>query len=284
LSLVLVVAACVTGVALLRQREKLHVATERHALLERLAAETSRVTLSDQRSLRRSLVWLERATKTVPEDFIAEELRTPAQLPQRLARPTLYVRGTPDDFASPASVERAALASFPDAFVLCLNDPPAARTEKALLGRTRASYGSRLQTAAGNVESLRDALITRPFLQDAWRQEVTTADERRALEHLRRDFERAPFERARSVWAARQLLFVVDEPSDATGPTELDGEKPHAVRVGLVDLATDTLLLHLRMRVDPRWLSDATRTEYARGVDSCALAFDVREKLRASAR
>ncbi len=282
--LVVTVAACIFGVAVLRKQEKQRVEAERSALLERLEREASRVTSGDQEALQRSLAWLERAPKTAPEDFVAAELLTPAGWSARLSHPTLYVRGTQDELASAARIEQTALASAPDAFVLCLHDPPAARSEKALLGRTRASYGSGLQATAGHVHGLRDALVTRPFLQGAWRQQLALADDRRTIERLRRDFERAPFERARSVWAARQLLFVVDEPTDTSGPTELDGERPHPVRVGLVDLESDTLILHLRLRVDPRWLSDKARTEYARGIDGCTLAFDVREKLQREAR
>jgi hypothetical protein len=279
---VMSVALCVLGVALLRKQEKVRVDAERSTLLERVAVEASRVTSSDQLSLQRSLAWLERAPNAAPDDFVSEELRTPARLTDRLARPTHYVRGTQDELANARRVEQTALTSAPDAFVLCLNDPPAARTEKALLGRVRASYGSRLQAAAGHVHGLRDALVTRPFLQGSWQEQVAQADERRQVERLRRDFERAPFERARSAWVARQLLFVIDEPADTSGPTELDGERPHPVRVGLVDLEADALLLHLRLRVDPRWLSDTARTEHSRGIDSCTLAFEVREKLRAT--
>ncbi len=51
------------------------------------------------------------------------------------------------------------------------------------------------------------------------------------------------------------------------------------MRVGLVDLEKDKVLLKLRRHVDPSWLSDATRAEYARGADSCTLAMDVRSAL-----
>ena len=78
------------------------------------------------------------------------------------------------------------------------------------------------------------------------------------------------------------LLFAIDEPGERTAVSELDGEKPHWVRVGLIDLTTGQLLLRLRRRVDPSGLSEVTRAEYARGVDDCSLALDVRQAVTAS--
>jgi predicted RNA binding protein with dsRBD fold (UPF0201 family) len=70
-------------------------------------------------------------------------------------------------------------------------------------------------------------------------------------------------------------LLALDEPGDQGGPTELDGERPHSVRVGLVDLSTKKVLLRMRRHVDPRWLSASARAELASGIDSCELALQV---------
>jgi hypothetical protein len=37
--------------------------------------------------------------------------------------------------------------------------------------------------------------------------------------------------------------------------------------------------LRFRGDVDPNWLSDGARAQYASGIDSCALAFDLRQVL-----
>ena len=66
-----------------------------------------------------------------------------------------------------------------------------------------------------------------------------------------RAFERAPIAGAKRAAKAPLLVFAMDEPGDGRGPTELDGERPHEVRVGVVDLAAAKLLLRLRRRVDP---------------------------------
>ena len=61
--------------------------------------------------------------------------------------------------------------------------------------------------------------------------------------------------------------------------TELDGERPHDVRIGLVDLTSAKMLLRLRKRVDPTWISMNARAQYASGLDACALAMDVHESI-----
>jgi hypothetical protein len=67
----------------------------------------------------------------------------------------------------------------------------------------------------------------------------------------------------------------MDEP-DEPGPADLDGERPHHVRVGLFDLKSSAVVLRARKRVDPNWLAAATRSTYASAVDGCDLALDVR--------
>jgi hypothetical protein len=71
----------------------------------------------------------------------------------------------------------------------------------------------------------------------------------------------------------------MDEPGDGAGPTELDGERAHAVRIGIVDLAAARPLLRLRKLVDPTWISLAKKSEFASGLDGCGLALDVHESV-----
>jgi hypothetical protein len=96
---------------------------------------------------------------------------------------------------------------------------------------------------------------------------------------LRSAFDKAPLEAAIQAAKARLLVFVVDEPSPPGGPVELDGEKAHDVRVGVIDLTRDSPLLRLRKRVDPSWISAARRVDSANALDSCALALDVHESV-----
>jgi hypothetical protein len=50
------------------------------------------------------------------------------------------------------------------------------------------------------------------------------------------------------------------------------------VRIAIVDVSAGKVLLWLRRRVDPGWISVAKRADYASGLDACALALDVRER------
>ena len=97
------------------------------------------------------------------------------------------------------------------------------------------------------------------------------------LIRLRRDFEKAPIDAAKQALRASVLVVAMDEPGDGVGPTELDGERAHAVRIALVDLAGARLLLRLRKLVDPTWISLAKKSDFASGLDSCGLAADVHE-------
>ena len=71
--------------------------------------------------------------------------------------------------------------------------------------------------------------------------------------------------------------MAMDEPAPLTSPAELDGERAHEVRVAIVEVASSKVLLRLRKHVDPSDWSPKVRPDYARGLDECALAADVRE-------
>jgi hypothetical protein len=85
----------------------------------------------------------------------------------------------------------------------------------------------------------------------------------------------APTERA--IRAAHDSLLVaaMDEPGVSNAPTELDGERPHDVRLAAVDLAAGKLLVRVRRHVDPNWISVEKRPMYALGLDSCAFSYEV---------
>ena len=134
-----------------------------------------------------------------------------------------------------------------------------------------------MKAATENVHRLGAAVIGLPILSPQWRERVVLAENAGRIDQYRKAFQAAPLASARAAAQADLLLYVIDEPGDARVPAELDGERPHPVRVGIVDLEKRRPLLRLRRPVDPRWLSDATRAEYARGVDGCALAYDIHE-------
>jgi hypothetical protein len=107
-----------------------------------------------------------------------------------------------------------------------------------------------------------------------WIERVRAADDSATLSALRKQFEAAPLEATVRAAKVTQLLTVVDEPG--SGPIELDGERRHGVRVVLSELGTGELRIRFRREVDPAWISANIRAEYAAGIDSCALATDLR--------
>jgi hypothetical protein len=269
------VAALLTlGIAVRRDRAALEAG--RSALVERARREAATLTSEEKRTPERAKAWLERQAGPYTGDTIAKELRGDAAFASTLSRPMIYVRGPLGSFRSAAGIAESAGTSQKDALLACLLEPPASRQETTLLVRVRRAYGRRDATRpTEHVALLRDALAGIPLLAPAWQLRVRAAENASEVERLKRDFERAPLLAAKRAAKAELLLFVMDEPPTWPGPVELDGERAHDVRLGLVDLRAEKLLLQLRIPVDPGFISPGIRAEYAGAIDSCALALDV---------
>ncbi len=281
------VAACALVAAVVaagssRRRERLHLESARATLLEEVRVRAAELVDDDRGSIDRADAWLMRMAGPYEGDFVDDAMRAPGAVQEVLGRPSVYVRGAVEAFASPASIALAAAASFKDPLVLCLVDPPAARTEKAMMHPIRVVYdgGQAVEGAAPHVRLLAEAEAGLPYLLPSWASHVEQAASLDAIDGLRTEFRAAATERATRALKAAVLLCAFDEPGTHDGPTELDGEHPHDVRLGLVDLAASKVLLRLRRHVDPAWISSSRRAEYAIGLDSCALAFDVLGELR----
>jgi hypothetical protein len=281
LSLVVCFVLAISTFVMARRRAAAELESDRANLLERFRREAKGLTAEQRAIGERVHGLLEQAAGPYTGDAVVAELRGAAGFAGVLARPTVYVRGPVQSFTRPSGVRESAVASFSDAFVLCLLDPPSTRTEKLLLNRARSAYagGERVERAAPHVSRLYHALAGLPFLAPSWEARVKEAEKARELALLRRDFERAPLAGAKAAAKAELLLYAMDEPGDRSVPAELDGERPHHVRVGLVDLASNKQLLALRRKVDPSWLSPTARAEYASGIDACSLALDVRAEV-----
>jgi hypothetical protein len=229
--------------------------------------------------------WLGRLAREYEGDLVAEELRSPSAFATMLARPLVYVRGTTEALGSPSQLGALAAASTKDALVLCLLEPPETRSEKVFLDKVRSAYsgGWNLESRTSNVRRLNDATVGLPFLSRAWSEKVRSTEDAAELVRLRTELERAPIEQAKQAARAGLLLVAIDEPGDGKGPTELDGERIHPVRVALVDLEGGKVVLRARHGVDPSWVSASRRARYASGFDGCALALDVHEDVRRAA-
>jgi hypothetical protein len=278
----LLVVTVWTAIAL-RARAVERLEAERRLLIERVERESLGLTERDRRIVDRVTTFLQAASGTYAGDTVDEALRTSGSLASVLARPSVYLRAPLASLAGADSLARAASVSFNDALVLCLLEPPAARTEKSLLSRAKSAYaGGERARAAAHVERLSDALVGLPYLSREWAAQVRSAENSFALERLDQRLSRAPLAGARRAAKAELLLFAIDEPGEAGVPAELDGERPHQVRIGVVDLTADKVLLRLRRKVDPSWISSNARAEFASGIDSCGLALDVHAAVSAN--
>jgi hypothetical protein len=269
---------------LLVHRSHQALAAERATLVARVQRESAALTERQKALVPRVQAWLSDQAGAYAGDSVVDELRGPTRLAAMLTRPAVYIRGPLASFTSPATIAATASASFKDAFVLCLVDPPASRTEKSMLTKARVALAHGPHRAASaHIERLYDAIRGLPFLAPAWESRVLQAETRAELAKMRAALEHAPLRAAQRAAKAQLLLFVIDEPGAGPGPTELDGERAHHIRLGLWDLTTEKLLLRLRRHVDPNWISSpVARAEYASGMDACALAYDVRAELAAA--
>ena len=277
LVLVVLVASLGAWIFVTQRRESARVEGERTLLIDIAHGHNALLTESDRGAFGRDATWLASLSGAYEGDLVASELAAPGVLDATLARPAVYVHGPVDSFGTPQAVEETAIESVKDSFLLCLVDPPSTRAEKAVLDKVRVAYGvdGALEQATPGVVRLADASAALRVLSPAWEAKVRAADSS-GLGKLYAELERTPIENGKRALEAGLLIAVMDEHAQATGPSELDGERAHLVRVAIVDLAVAKTLVRLRRRVDPADWSERSRTTYARGLDECGLAFDVR--------
>jgi hypothetical protein len=276
-AVVVVVVAC--SAVLARQRDRSELERVRGSLLAVAVAARAPLTAEDMGGVVRMESLLLQAAGVYEGDVVADELRHPGALAAALARPAVYVRAAQDQARTPMGITTAAAASMKDPFLVCLLEPPTARTEKALSATVHDVYSGGAEPHSRNVRRLREAEEGLPFLTALWEENIHLARTSGELDALRAQFDRAPIEAAKRAVRADYFLYAIDEDGDRGGATELDGERPHAVRVGLVELKTARVVLRMRKRVDPSWVSTGRRALYASGFDGCALAYDVRESI-----
>ena len=285
IAVVIGIVSVVVSIVSAQRKSRREIETTRATLLEDVRAKSASLTAYDKECLPRAESWLVRFAGAYEADLIADELRAPGALGSILARPSIYVRAPLGALQSASTIAEASAVSAKDPFASCIVEPPRSRAEKVLLQNVRVSYagGAPLEESTRNVHRLYDAEAGLPFLLPPWSDRVRATGDPFELARLRNELEKAPIERAKETAKATLLLLAIDEPGEEGGPTELDGERAHAVRVGLVDLAASKVLVRLRKRVDPKWISPAMRPTHASGLDGCALALDVREAIEPSA-
>ncbi|HEX3598127.1 MAG TPA: hypothetical protein VHU80_23615, partial [Polyangiaceae bacterium] len=222
------------ALSVLRKRQDDQLEQARATLLDTVAKKRAQLSTEDLQTLDRLTTVLVRAPGPYEGEKVANEARGPGALAALLERPMIYVRGPVDAFKSDDAIQRVAILSYADAFVRCLVEPPRARSEKALLERVR--HGADAPASASRVHRLYDLVSGLPLLQAPWRDKVKAAGELRQLSVLEGELHLAKLDETLAAARARLVLFVMDEPGVPGGNSELDGERPHDVRVTLFDL------------------------------------------------
>jgi hypothetical protein len=274
LTVAVAVTALATAAVLARRRYREGMASTRASLLETVHAQGAVLSPDERTFLSRVEFWVTGLAAPYEGDIVTDELRVPKGFDALLARPSLYVRGPVSAFANSNAVADTASASTRDSLLLCMLDPPASRAEKIVLSKVRTAYSGGANVA-GHVRRLHDAESGLKQMLAPWEERVRSAPEQRDLDHLKADLARVPVEETKRAVQAELLIAAMDEPDEA-GPADLDGERPHQVRVAVVDLQAAKIVLRMRKRVDPNWLAATTRSNFASAVDGCALALDIR--------
>jgi hypothetical protein len=259
--LVLLVVFVVQTIVSLRRHEHDERKRARTEVLLALRTRGEDVTERDRKAARRMEELLVRIARS-PSANIATSEVLPA-----LERPLVYVRGPLRSFGSTDALETAAAMSAKDELVTCLVDPPRSRAEKDVAAKARSNVPT-------DVRRLHEAVVGLRLFTPEMTTRIEHESDIAVLAKLKREVDRAPVEGAKRAARAEFLLAAMDEPGE--GPTELDGEQRHHVRVVLVNLVTERTVLDVRKLVDPSWISAERRPMHARAYDSCLLAVDVR--------
>jgi hypothetical protein len=276
-----IVIAVVTSFVLARQRERAELARARSSLIERMRSEAAALGEEDLQTRARVERLLQRFAETYAGDRVARELRAPGALEKTLKQPSIYIRGELKAFASPPAIQANAVESLKDPLLLCLVDPPPTPSELAQLRKVRTAYagGDAVEGPTAHVRRLAELQVGLMVLSPEWQAKVEAAETHAAIDEIAKALDQAPIDAAKRAAKARLLLVAIDEPGSLQGPIELDGERPHPVRVALFEIATEKVLFRLRRTVDPKWIAPQYRPRYARGLDACALALDVRSSV-----
>ncbi len=270
---IVVIGGVVASIVIARRQSARELEAMRQRILDDVHQKGGGVTEADRAATSRDEAWLLKSSGAY------EGERAYGDLTELFARPAVYVRGSTDAFTTSNGVARAIKSSTKDSLLACLITPPTARTEKALMERVRVVYdgGAAFEKQTANVRELAEADAALRVLSPEWEQSVRRADDLLELSRRKTEFERAPLDLGIQALRASTLIIAMDETSNSTGPSELDGERPHDVRLVVIDLIASKVLLSARKRVDPSVWSPTVRANYASGIDGCAFAFDLRK-------
>jgi hypothetical protein len=201
-----------------------------------------------------------------------------------LDRPAMYVRGPIDAFGTTRRIAPAASSSRKDALLVCLIAPPTATTERALLPNVKLAFagGAALDAKTPNVFRLDDAELALPFFEPAYVARVANAETEGELKIYKHEIDDAKLDRAIHALEAETIIVAMDEAAPAGGITELDGERPHDVRLAIVELASGRYLFRTHKHVDPSAWTESARAQWANRLDGCRFAQEARAAMTAA--
>jgi hypothetical protein len=189
-----------------------------------------------------------------------------------LQRTFVYIRADAQELDSPASALDAARESSVDALASCLVTPPTNLKESTLLRAIGQA------PPADRVLSFADLLHALEFFETTFEKEVRTATQMQELERLARRLEREELQRGLIALRAPLLVVAIDQPKQSGIVSDFDGEAPHDIVLRVFDLWEGAALVwHEQRSVDPAWISAKSRLAYSRPLDSCKLAYELRQ-------
>jgi hypothetical protein len=193
-------------------------------------------------------------------------------------RPLLYARFDVQASVPNERLEGALAESRVDAVVHCLKTPPADRTEKELMKRVADAYAAAEPEFTQNVHRAADALLVVRMLEPSMDRELERAEDLETVVRFQQVWDEAGVDRKLPAVSAELLLVVIDEPKQPGTPVELDGASVHGVRVAAIDMSgeRDVVLYRSHHDSNPEWVSERRRHQYAKQLESCRLAHDIR--------
>lgn len=198
-----------------------------------------------------------------------------------LARPIVYARVNVETINPPERFDAALAESRKDAFVFCLKQPPAERTEKELMKRVNDAFGRSGEEYTSNIHRAHDALISLRLLDASIDRQIERAEELPPVVHLQHLFDEARLDERLPAVFGEVLIALLDEPKQANTPVELDGASVHRARLVVVDIGRQNAQVLLRTHFDlnPSWVSERRRHQYSQSLEGCRMAYDVRTAL-----
>jgi len=211
-------------------------------------------------------------------DWIDPGIRQAGALDALLAQPLSYVRGPIRGFLSDAERRQTSKEAGPEALIRCLVDPPASIKESELLRHLGRIYQPK--RFVGRFYDFENARGAFAFLDSGFEDEVRHADRMKQLLAQSRELREQKLGQAAEARQVRLFVSVFDEPKDRGAAADFDGEAVHYLRLSVLDLDTPRVWLRVRRQVDPQWISEKSRLAYSRELDSCRLAYELRQELR----